>query len=504
VLTFESCSLLLCVVDFCTQASLACALKLLSSWATSDLLEAFQLLPRDLSVVEGKRGFRVMAQTSLPPGFRFHPTDVELVSYYLKRKIMGKKHIVDAIAEVDLYKFPPWDLCDKSSLRSKDLEWFFFCPRDKKYPNGSRTNRATPNGYWKTSGKDRIIMLNSRTVGMKKTLIFHEGKAPKGDRTDWVMYEYRMEDEDLVSAGFSKDAYVLCKIFKKSGLGPRIGEQYGAPFNEDEWDNAEVETSLFPLTCSEVNPTEGQRAQPTVLAGALLEPEPPLHNSSSTCAGEESSFGHATAEDLTFSHSVASSAIQDTPARMSGDGVVSVNNISNVANDMRSPRDCDEFLSELSRFMNDSPLRNTPLGECSGLPPMSEAEAHAFEVNSFGLYNELSELVGLGCADNNLNTSNVETTDYLMLPPDRELSANDYMELNDLLAPDPSFPSEFSAQDNQYMQHPLAQYNGHYDLSGPSEPTMPSIFDVFPPNNGVLATDDPANYLDPAMQFPFS
>jgi hypothetical protein len=112
-----------------------------------------------------------------------------------------------------------------------------------------------------------------------------------------------------------------------------------------------------------VNPTEGQRAQPTVLAGALLEPEPPLHNSSSTCAGEESSFGHATAEDLTFSYTVASSAIEDTPARMSGDGVVSVNNISNVANDMRSPRDCDEFLSELSRFMNDSPLHNTPLGE---------------------------------------------------------------------------------------------------------------------------------------------
>ena len=53
---------------------------------------------------------------------------------------------------------------------------------------------------------------------------------------------------------------------------------------------------------------------------------------------------------------------------------------------------------------------------------MSEAEAHAFEVNSFGLYNELSELVELGGADNNLNTSNVETTDYLMLPPDRELS----------------------------------------------------------------------------------
>jgi No apical meristem (NAM) protein len=64
-----------------------------------------------------------------------------------------------------------------------------------------RTNRATSFGYWKTTGKDRPVVNNSQTVGMKKTLIFHKGKAPRGERTDWVMYEYRIEDPDLVASG---------------------------------------------------------------------------------------------------------------------------------------------------------------------------------------------------------------------------------------------------------------------------------------------------------------
>lgn len=51
-----------------------------------------------------------MAPVSLPPGFRFHPTDEELVSYYLKRKINGRRIELEIIPEVDLYKCEPWDL----------------------------------------------------------------------------------------------------------------------------------------------------------------------------------------------------------------------------------------------------------------------------------------------------------------------------------------------------------------------------------------------------------
>ncbi|KAI4989602.1 hypothetical protein ZWY2020_036919 [Hordeum vulgare] len=300
-----------------------------------------------------------MAQTCLPPGFRFHPTDVELVSYYLKRKIMGKKLFVEAISEVELYKFAPWDLPNKSCLQSKDLEWFFFCPRDKKYPKGSRTNRATPNGYRKTSGKDRTIELNSRIVGLKKTLIFHEGKAPKGNRTDWVMYEYKMEDETLDAAGFSKDAYVLCKIFKKSGLGPRIGEQYGAPFDENEWKNLEVGSSIFSFAPS--SGVEDPQVESSALATPVIQ-EP-----------------FAPQQSIQFSEHVNICSNEDNNAPPEIDGI---------------------WLEELAMFLNDSPNHDIALPENSGLPPMSELEAQAFEMNTAELYDQLAGLAQSGDMSN--------------------------------------------------------------------------------------------------------
>ncbi|CAF2118411.1 NAC domain-containing protein 78 isoform X2 [Brassica rapa] len=174
--------------------------------------------------------------TSLAPGFRFHPTDEELVRYYLKRKVCNKPFKLDAISVTDVYKSEPWDLPDKSKLKSRDLEWYFFSMLDKKYNNGSKTNRATEKGYWKTTGKDREIRNGSRAVGMKKTLVYHKGRAPRGERTNWVMHEYRLTDEELKRTGAPQDAFVLCRIFQKSGTGPKNGEQYGAPYLEEEWE----------------------------------------------------------------------------------------------------------------------------------------------------------------------------------------------------------------------------------------------------------------------------
>ncbi|KAL0392305.1 UNVERIFIED_CONTAM: NAC domain-containing protein 17 [Sesamum radiatum] len=178
---------------------------------------------------------------AFPPGFRFHPTDEELVLYYLKRKICCKRLHLDVIAETDVYKWDPEELPGMSKLKTGDRQWFFFSPRDRKYPNGARSNRATRHGYWKATGRDRVISCGSRPVGIKKTLVFYRGRAPSGERTDWVMHEYTMDEEELKRCQTAKEYYALYKVYKKSGAGPKNGEQYGAPFREEEWADDELE-----------------------------------------------------------------------------------------------------------------------------------------------------------------------------------------------------------------------------------------------------------------------
>jgi len=167
-------------------------------------------------------------QPNLPPGFRFHPTDEELVVHYLKKKTVSAPLPVAIIAEIDLYKFDPWELPAKATFG--ELEWYFFTPRDRKYPNGARPNRAATSGYWKATGTDKPILTSSGTqkVGVKKALVFYRGKPPKGEKTNWIMHEYRITDNKPNSkppgfdaAGHNKgslrlDDWVLCRIYKKS------------------------------------------------------------------------------------------------------------------------------------------------------------------------------------------------------------------------------------------------------------------------------------------------
>ncbi|ESQ30141.1 hypothetical protein EUTSA_v10011676mg [Eutrema salsugineum] len=160
-----------------------------------------------------------LAQLSLPPGFRFYPTDEELMVQYLCRKAAGYDFSLQLIAEIDLYKFDPWVLPNKAIFGEK--EWYFFSPRDRKYPNGSRPNRVAGSGYWKATGTDKIISTEGKKVGIKKALVFYIGKAPKGTKTNWIMHEYRLIESSRRNGSSKLDDWVLCRIYKKQSSAQR-------------------------------------------------------------------------------------------------------------------------------------------------------------------------------------------------------------------------------------------------------------------------------------------
>ncbi|KAJ6714238.1 TRANSCRIPTION FACTOR JUNGBRUNNEN 1-LIKE [Salix viminalis] len=130
----------------------------------------------------------------LLPGFRFHPTDEELVGFYLKKKVEKKPIRIDLIKHVDVYKYEPWDLPKEASCSAGEREWYFFCRRGRKYKNSIRPNR------------------------------FITGEVPgKGTKTDWMMHEFRLPACENTASLTNPDdcniheaeVWTLCRIFQR-------------------------------------------------------------------------------------------------------------------------------------------------------------------------------------------------------------------------------------------------------------------------------------------------
>ncbi|CAL5004455.1 unnamed protein product [Urochloa decumbens] len=174
----------------------------------------------------------VNGQSCVPPGFRFHPTEEELLNYYLRKKVASQEIDLDVIRDVDLNKLEPWDIQEKCKIGSgPQNDWYFFSHKDKKYPTGTRTNRATAAGFWKATGRDKAIYNAVKRIGMRKTLVFYKGRAPHGQKSDWIMHEYRLDDPSgdasaaaaatvtaaaaAASDAGQEDGWVVCRVFKK-------------------------------------------------------------------------------------------------------------------------------------------------------------------------------------------------------------------------------------------------------------------------------------------------
>ncbi|KAL6328921.1 hypothetical protein AAG906_007211 [Vitis piasezkii] len=188
------------------------------------------------------------------PGFRFHPTDEELVGFYLRRKVEKKPISLELIKQVDIYKYDPWDL-PRVSTKMGDREWYFFCIRGRKYRNSIRPNRVTGSGFWKATGIDKPIYSVEATnecIGLKKSLVYYRGSAGKGTKTDWMMHEFRLPPggkgtyfPNAKNVTQEAEVWTLCRIFKRSPTYRKY-----TPEGKGSISNKQVAADSSSKTCS--------------------------------------------------------------------------------------------------------------------------------------------------------------------------------------------------------------------------------------------------------------
>ncbi|XP_031122657.1 NAC domain-containing protein 90-like [Ipomoea triloba] len=139
----------------------------------------------------------------ITPGFRFYPTEEELVSFYLHNKLEGTRQDINCVIPmINIFDLEPWHLPKVSGelCVGETEQWFFFVPRQEREARGGRPCRTTVAGYWKATGSPSYVYSSdNRVIGMKKSMVFYKGKSPCGRKTKWKMNEYRAIEEQLPS-----------------------------------------------------------------------------------------------------------------------------------------------------------------------------------------------------------------------------------------------------------------------------------------------------------------
>ncbi|KAL9322651.1 hypothetical protein ACSQ67_010704 [Phaseolus vulgaris] len=157
----------------------------------------------------------------LPPGFRFYPTEEELVAFYLHNQLQGQTHDTSRVIPViDINGVEPWNL-PRERCRGDTEQWFFFSPRQERETRGGRPSRTTASGYWKATGSPcHVYSSDNKVIGMKKTMVFYKGKAPTGRKTKWKMHEYKAIQHSHQSNTTSPELrheFSLCRVYVISG-----------------------------------------------------------------------------------------------------------------------------------------------------------------------------------------------------------------------------------------------------------------------------------------------
>ncbi|KQJ92194.1 NAC domain-containing protein 90 [Brachypodium distachyon] len=172
------------------------------------------------------------------PGFRFYPTEEELLGFYLRHRLSAaaaRPQLHRVIPVVDVYAHHPSQLRSMAGEASaRDAEqWFFFCPRaPERELRGGRPGRTAPSGYWKATGSPSYVFSSSSSssselIGVKRTMVFYHGRAPTGAKTRWKMNEYKAiaHDDPVAAAHLQpttappklRNEFSVCRVYVSTG-----------------------------------------------------------------------------------------------------------------------------------------------------------------------------------------------------------------------------------------------------------------------------------------------
>ncbi|XP_009589539.2 NAC domain-containing protein 96-like [Nicotiana tabacum] len=182
-------------------------------------------------------------------GFRFHPTDTELVKYLLQYVLKGRLPELIPIEEEDLYSKEPWVVFKDR----KERTLYFFTELKKKKIENSRFIRSVGKGSWKSQDKGKPVCSEKGSVmGYKRSLRYQNSGSPQDGQ--WLMKEYSLTDEvkkilHQRSRGYDKDNYVLCRVKRKVAKDDPIARK-------ESIEAAELEAIM--------NPTDGSTKFPNL------------------------------------------------------------------------------------------------------------------------------------------------------------------------------------------------------------------------------------------------
>ncbi|KAI3420551.1 NAC domain-containing protein [Psidium guajava] len=165
-----------------------------------------------------------------PTGFRFYPTEEELISFYLHNQLHGLKQdkLHRAIPVLDIFDTEPWNLPQVAGelCREDREQWFFFAPMQEREARGGRPSRSMATGYWKATGSlGYVYSSDNKVIGVKKSMVFYLGKPPTGRKTKWKLNEYRAielsppnpNSGSNISIPKLKREFTLCRVYVVSG-----------------------------------------------------------------------------------------------------------------------------------------------------------------------------------------------------------------------------------------------------------------------------------------------